>query len=364
MYAQARYYLPKIGRFAEEDSNKGNGYLPESLNYYVYCYNNPLNFVDLNGCYPVYLKYIVNKNNGKIEWDKKNEIATVIINGKTASFSTGSRIEDEVYGGSAIIIKSNIYKGYLEPQDYDNGKKESLMVVDSEDLRKAFGLTYYQSEHQPKEWFPYLNTAYKAYQMCPQGNTKINGLYGAALYRSDGGIKYSENIPYEDLLKMTSIDGNKIEAYVFGCCVNNYDKEEKLRLAHQYTNLPIYYKYNNSDKVIYGLNKENVNSKNSNIKMHISEKGLNFIADYEDFYSKPYRGQDFQNRTVGYGHVILEQEGNKYDNGITKEEALKLLKTDIIERENDVNYLIKKYNIQLNQNQFDSLVHAIIIHKI
>ena len=192
--------------------------------------------------------------------------------------------------------------------------------------------------------------------MCPQGNTKINGLYGAALYRSDGGIKYSENIPYEDLLKMTSIDGNKIEAYVFGCCVNNYDKEEKLRLAHQYTNLPIYYKYNNSDKVIYGLNKENVNSKNSNIKMHISEKGLNFIADYEDFYSKPYRGQDFQNRTVGYGHVILEQEGNKYDNGITKEEALKLLKTDIIERENDVNYLIKKYNIQLNQNQFDSLV--------
>ena len=53
LYAQARYYLPKIGRFAEEDINKGNGYLPESLNYYMYCYNNPLFYIDLNGKSPI-----------------------------------------------------------------------------------------------------------------------------------------------------------------------------------------------------------------------------------------------------------------------------------------------------------------------
>ena len=32
----------------------------------MYCYNSSLSFIDLNCCYPVYLKYIVNKNKGKV----------------------------------------------------------------------------------------------------------------------------------------------------------------------------------------------------------------------------------------------------------------------------------------------------------
>ncbi len=48
-YAQAREYLPEVGRFAEEDVVKGNICVPNSFNAYIYCNNNCLNYYDLNG---------------------------------------------------------------------------------------------------------------------------------------------------------------------------------------------------------------------------------------------------------------------------------------------------------------------------
>jgi len=49
MFVQARYYMPELGRFVEEDRNKGNGFVQESLNYYRHCFNNPLMYVDRDG---------------------------------------------------------------------------------------------------------------------------------------------------------------------------------------------------------------------------------------------------------------------------------------------------------------------------
>jgi len=48
-YAQARYYTPQIGRFTSEDLIKGFTSLPQSLNPYAYCWNQPVNYVDLDG---------------------------------------------------------------------------------------------------------------------------------------------------------------------------------------------------------------------------------------------------------------------------------------------------------------------------
>jgi hypothetical protein len=49
LFAQARYYLPEIGRFISEDSYKGT--LPDiqSQNRYIYCTNNPLKYIDPSG---------------------------------------------------------------------------------------------------------------------------------------------------------------------------------------------------------------------------------------------------------------------------------------------------------------------------
>lgn len=49
MYAQARYYMPEIGRFINEDSYKGANLDPQSLNLYVYVTNNPLKYIDPTG---------------------------------------------------------------------------------------------------------------------------------------------------------------------------------------------------------------------------------------------------------------------------------------------------------------------------
>ena len=48
-FAQAREYVPGVGRFAGEDWIKGEIYYPTSLNQYGYCLGNPLALIDYNG---------------------------------------------------------------------------------------------------------------------------------------------------------------------------------------------------------------------------------------------------------------------------------------------------------------------------
>lgn len=48
-YAQARFYKPRQGRFISEDILSGEKLMPQSLNRYVYCWNQPLDYFDLDG---------------------------------------------------------------------------------------------------------------------------------------------------------------------------------------------------------------------------------------------------------------------------------------------------------------------------
>lgn len=52
-FAQAREYVSYTGRFAGQDVIKGFTEIPYSLNAYLYCWGNPLVWVDLNGLDPV-----------------------------------------------------------------------------------------------------------------------------------------------------------------------------------------------------------------------------------------------------------------------------------------------------------------------
>jgi len=51
-YAQAREYLPGVGRFAGQDVVKGDIMLPFTMNQYTYCFNNSMVLVDLDGAWP------------------------------------------------------------------------------------------------------------------------------------------------------------------------------------------------------------------------------------------------------------------------------------------------------------------------
>ena len=52
MFAQARQYNPKWGRFISEDTVKGDLTLPKTQNLYSYCLNQPLKYIDLDGNIP------------------------------------------------------------------------------------------------------------------------------------------------------------------------------------------------------------------------------------------------------------------------------------------------------------------------
>ena len=72
LFAQAREYMPEIGRFMGRDILKGRVEQPRSLNEYAYCHNDPVGFVDLNGMDPMKIsnkvKDIIDDN------EKKNEL--------------------------------------------------------------------------------------------------------------------------------------------------------------------------------------------------------------------------------------------------------------------------------------------------
>jgi len=73
-YAQARMYNQAVGRFASEDILKGDVHSPLSLNNYTYCWNQPLDFIDLDGlcrcCVREYIvRYAEARNPDYPEWD-------------------------------------------------------------------------------------------------------------------------------------------------------------------------------------------------------------------------------------------------------------------------------------------------------
>jgi lysozyme len=85
--------------------------------------------------------------------------------------------------------------------------------------------------------------------------------------------------------------------------------------------------------------------------MQASNNAINFIIQHEGFLPTAYRGIDYQNQTIGYGHVIQPDE--QIDT-LTQQQGQNLLKTDLTQFEDSVN---KEFaGVNLSQNQFDSLV--------
>lgn len=81
--------------------------------------------------------------------------------------------------------------------------------------------------------------------------------------------------------------------------------------------------------------------------MHISERGIKLIKDFEGFRSKSYLCPAGY-KTIGYGHVT---DSNMDD--ISRSEADRFLAEDIYKAERSVERNIR---VDLTQGQFDALV--------
>ncbi len=87
-------------------------------------------------------------------------------------------------------------------------------------------------------------------------------------------------------------------------------------------------------------------------ELTISDEGLQAIADHEGFSPMIYKDQAGYD-TIGYGHKLHPGETKQYKDGITREQAWKLLRQDVRAAEQAVR---RNVTVPLHQNEFDALV--------
>lgn len=92
----------------------------------------------------------------------------------------------------------------------------------------------------------------------------------------------------------------------------------------------------------------------------LSDKAIELLKAIEQLATQPYNdqtGEDItcwvEGATIGYGHLIAIEDWDKYKEGITKEQALALLDSDLIPYTKIVN---SEVTALINQHQFDALV--------
>ena len=84
--------------------------------------------------------------------------------------------------------------------------------------------------------------------------------------------------------------------------------------------------------------------------MILSEEGLAKLMEWEGCILHIYKDAAGL-PTIGVGHLV--QKNEDYTKGITKEQALELLRSDLIRFEHEVNDTV---TVPLDQNQYDALV--------
>ena len=83
---------------------------------------------------------------------------------------------------------------------------------------------------------------------------------------------------------------------------------------------------------------------------HITQQGVDLIKGFEGFSEKVYKCPAGY-KTIGYGHLLQADE--RYEAGITKTQAGKLLRQDVANAEFAV---VRMIEVPLTNCQFDALV--------
>jgi RHS repeat-associated protein len=120
-YYGARYYDPSTGRFLTGDIAAGNRNIPQTLNKYVYCLNNPLKYIDPSGNEsedPQYIVEQVFKKLQNIDPEQFAEIQEKIDSGEITELEAVAEIIDLL--------------GYTI--DWENSTDDYLSVVINSDL--------------------------------------------------------------------------------------------------------------------------------------------------------------------------------------------------------------------------------------
>ena len=233
LFAQAREYMPEIGRFMGRDVIKGRVEQPRSLNEYAYCHNDPVGFVDLNGMDAI----LINK---KIE-----------TFGFTGVEHMGGFFQDAeskwyyFYWGDTVKFKKvdgNFNGSMSDMTNYL--KKEDLMGVDNSEYHEAVYVKgdFSNSVKKGKRLQHIYNKYYKQYEgkdLCPNKLYNLRSrnctqetmdLFMRGKLESGESVKVFLNRKGYVKTPLPNINMSKLQEYFKNTAVNEDEYYEQISL--------------------------------------------------------------------------------------------------------------------------------------
>lgn len=143
-YLNARYYNPEDGRFLTEDTYRGETKEPDTWHVYAYCANNPVNYTDPSGHYPMELSV-------KMYWfslskhKKRINLANVSYINFSNVFKSRLKNSDRIYN-----IYKNLKKKLKKKKTVSFKPQKYIGFTEDKDLAYSVGhiSDFYMSVHK------------------------------------------------------------------------------------------------------------------------------------------------------------------------------------------------------------------------
>ncbi|EGT3049534.1 glycoside hydrolase family protein [Campylobacter coli] len=255
-----------------------------------------------------------------------------------------------------------------EKKEQDKALNEfNIDLKDLKDIEDINILNQFKQDFSKDYEFKELNLSFdtnliKLYFIIPKNIAKVYKSAYKEFKNKDLGVGYFTQLhEYDKIIKNALEDNKELNEYHFSFLAPAKMQNLKLQIAQGLDEI-----LEDEDRkqelyvckfvVVNGVSENNAQEKIT----HLSNDGQNLLKNIEKLRLKPYNDQNgkeitsyVKGATIGYGHLIGQNEWDLYKNGITLQEADKLFKSDLLPFENAVKNSI---NSSLAQNEFDALV--------
>ncbi|MFH5240194.1 glycoside hydrolase family protein [Campylobacter jejuni] len=263
-----------------------------------------------------------------------------------------------------------IYNLLINNEKKEQNKALNEFNIDLKDLKDIEDiniLNQFKQDFSKDYEFKELNLSFdtnliKLYFIIPKNIAKVYKSAYKEFENKDLGVGYFTQLhEYDKIIKNALEDNKELNEYHFSFLTPAKMQNLKLQIAQGLDEI-----LEDEDRkqelyvckfvVVNGVSENNAQEKIT----HLSNDGQNLLKNIEKLRLKPYNDQNgkeitsyVKGATIGYGHLIGQNEWDLYKNGITLQEADKLFKSDLLPFENAVKNSI---NSSLAQNEFDALV--------
>lgn len=216
-FAQARRYDAYAGRFISEDKNRGTIAAPFTLNHYGYCWNRPVDMVDLDGLFP--------------SWDDVKDWWNTNVYGEETVISTTT---GEIEGGAGIYA-GEVVNVTKPSEQYTGGILKRTTTIENGQISNQYSINI-PSFDFGDGWK--LGIPISLGVTVADGGFSLDGNIGIDLGKLNVNIPASVGLSWEDILSLdlginAGWDKNSIGLDI-GLALNAYSN---IKVGGHYTNI-------------------------------------------------------------------------------------------------------------------------------